>query len=381
MKSHFRRIVGKHRRSALRVKVCVVATVLLFLTASHGGAAPPSSVTDAKFKGALIGILAVYDTKGETTALQRAILSRVHLRKLGGEQDFPLILTPKAGLSAAGMSRAWFVTRGITVETASKSWLRVIVPLRLMRVLAEDQEIAQIELPLRPLPDDCTYGRGSFISEGVYRTDADSFQAHNFTGSGIKIAVVDGGFINIDSAIAHGELPASTVKIELPGNGGNPISTVTNHGTGVSETVMDMAPGATLYCVQVTDQVDMENARDTLKAHGIRIANHSLAWFNGSYYNDSGPITTIVNSSHDIDSVFWTVAAGNEALSHWRGPWPDSADKTLKFSSVDSFLKFTDPYNSNSVSLFLNWNRYSSTPASATYLNLYLYNNNGILVD
>jgi hypothetical protein len=384
MKNHFHKIGRNRYRSTMRFNVFAFAALLLFMI-PRGGTAAPIPGADAKFEGAVRGILAVYDTKGEAAALRRATLFGVRIRKRGGEQNIPLILTPRAGLSAAGMSTAWLETRGITVEARSKSWLRVIVPLRLVRVIAEDPQVTRIELPLRPVPFDCAYGMGSIVSQGVALTYADSFQAHNFTGSGIKIAVVDEGFINIESAIANGELPASTVKIKLPGSEEDSISTVTDHGTAVAEHIMDMAPGATLYCIQVADQLDMENTRDTLKADGIRIANHSVGWFVASYYNDSGPINQIIDSSHDVDSVFWAVAAGNEAQSHWRGTWlnTSSTDATiLNFSSapVDSFLTLTDENNSETVSLFLNWNQYSSTQGPATDLYLYVYGKNGALV-
>ncbi len=280
------------------------------------------------------------------------------------------------------MSTTWLESHGIRIEARSKTWVRVAVPLSRVRITGEDPEVAKVELPLRPVPLDCAYGMGSVVSQGVALTYADSFQAHNFTGAGIKIAIVDGGFIDLDSAIVHGELPASTIDIELPGNDGNPITTVTNHGTCVAEQAMGMAPGATLYCIQVADQVDMENTRDTLKARGIRVANLSVGWFGGGYYNDSGQIDRIVDSSHDIDSVFWAVAAGNQAQAHWRGPWLNSSGgATLFFSSVDSFLTVTDSVDSETVSLNFNWNQYSSTQGPATDLYLYLYNKNGTLVD
>jgi hypothetical protein len=381
MTCHSREFAGSGRFCALRSTACGRALLLLFLTASVGFAAQRPEI-GPKFTGPLRGIMAAYDTRGETAALQRLKLSGVRLRKHGGEQAVPLIVTPEAGVTAAGVSAAWLESRGITVEARSRTWLRVNVPLRLVRTVADDPQVARIELPLRPVPTDCAYGMGNVVSQAVGLTYADSFQAHNFTGSGVKIAVVDAGFLDIDSAIAHGELPASTVQIELPGNDGVSIGSVTDHGTAVAEHAMDMAPGATLYCLQVADQVDMENTRDTLKARGIRIANHSLGWFGASYYNDSGPIDRIVDSSHDVDSVFWAVAAGNEAQAHWCGPWLNaSGETTLYFSTVDSALKVTDATDSESVNLILNWNQYSSTQGPATDLYLYLYNKNGALVD
>jgi hypothetical protein len=375
-----RRVFFAHKHPAFWALSGSIASILLLFALEAGAAPLPDR--DAKFEGSLRRILALYESKGEDAALQRATVAGVRLRTVGTVRKIPLVITPQAGVQARAMSSAWFEAHGIAVEARSKSWIRVAAPLGLVRTIAQDSEVAAIALPLRPIPFDCSYGMGSYISQAVAKTCADSFQAHNFTGAGVKVAVVDMGFIGIDSAMAHGDLPAGTIKIDLPGSQDNPITTVTDHGTAVAENIMDIAPGATLYCIMVTDQVDMENARDTIRTHAIRIANHSVGWYGASYYNDSGPISRIVDSSHDQDSVFWAVAAGNAAESHWRGPWLNpSGNDVLDYSAADSTLTVTDADDSEIVSLCLNWNEYSSTHGPATDLNLYLYNKSGVLVD
>ena len=256
---------------------------------------------------------------------------------------------------------------GAQVDAVSASYMRVLVPFRNLRHLdtLPDIRLARLPIPAKTLG---TTGLGTNVSESVALTGADELQLDGTTGTGIKVAVVDLGFIGLASAINAGELPANTVAVNLPGTNDNPIEAATEHGVGVAEHVMDMAPGASLYCIMVGDEVDLENAAAYLKEKNIRIANHSVGWVIASYYDDTGPINAIINQSHDTDGVFWTVAAGNDARRHWRGIWSDpNNNNLLNFTSTDELLDLTS--SSRSVSLFLNWDQYGN---SATDLDLYV---------
>ena len=94
-------------------------------------------------------------------------------------------------------------------------------------------------------------------------------------------------------------------------------------GAGVAEEVHDMVPGASLFLLEVKDMTDFENAVDYIHANDIHVVNLSLSWFGQSYYDDSGPFAELVNNSRDNNGIFWVVAAGNNAKSHWSGSWTD----------------------------------------------------------
>ncbi len=190
------------------------------------------------------------------------------------------------------------------------------------------------------------------------------------------MAVVDLGFIGLSEAIAQGELPQNTVVVELPGSNDDNIESNTEHGVGVAEHVMDMAPGATLYCIMVGDELDLENAADFIRDNGIQAANHSVGWVNPSCYDNTGPIRSIINRSRDDDEVFWSVAAGNDAERHWRGDWLDpDGDNILNFTSNDERMDLTSP--SSIAYVFLNWDQYGN---SVTDLDLYVRDRRGRIV-
>ncbi len=233
--------------------------------------------------------------------------------------------------------------------------MRVLVPYGSLQTLAghPDVKIARVPTPAV----ESSGGLGSNVSESVVLTGAGNVQSSGNTGAGVKVAVVDLGFIGLAGAISQGELPAGTIAVDFTGTG---VEAETVHGVGVAEHVMDMAPGATLYCIKVGDEVDLQNAADYCRDNGISVANHSVGWVIASYYDGTGPINSIINESRNTDGVFWAVAAVNDAQSHWRGGWNDvDSDDILEFTASDETLGLS---TISSVGyIFLNWNQYDNS--------------------
>ena len=134
-----------------------------------------------------------------------------------------------------------------------------------------------------------------------------------------------------------------------------------------------MAPGARLHLILFDDDVDFENGVDYVHTNGIRIANLSVNWFGSSYYDDTGPISALVNSSYDAHGVFWSVGGGNWGFRHWRGGWLDEdGDRYLSFAPSDEHLDLLpEVVVGAQACVTLNWNQYGGTPP--TDLDLYVY--------
>ena len=309
-------------------------------------------------------LVAEYERGGEAAATAMAEQRGMTLRTGPQGPLVPLIVEPLAGSTAAGIDRAGITARGGQVDAVSTSFMRVLAPFNLVGAMANLPDAKRVRAPIPALELDV--GMGSSVSESVHLTGAAALQLNGTTGAGAKVAVVDLGFAYLDWAMAFfGEVPTDTVGVDFTGLG---LMTGTEHGTGVAEHVMDMAPGAELYCIKIGDEVDLENAAAYIGANGIDIANHSVGWVNGSYYDDTGPIAQMINDSHEVDGVVWTVAAGNQARRHWRGAWSDAdGDGWLNFAGGDETLELT---SASSLSyIFLNWNQYGD---SQTNLDLYI---------
>lgn len=261
---------------------------------------------------------------------------------------------------------------GARVDSLSRSYARILVPIERLTLLTSQFRAERLSAPIPVYP--AAFGLGPVLSESISLTDADGYQVGNLNGAGVRVAVVDLGFTGLTNAINQGELPANTVGQDFTLTG---LETSTKHGTGVAEHVMDMAPGATLYCLKVGDQVDLQNAADYIKLNNIKIANHSAAWVLASYYDDSGPINNIINKSYDSDGVLWSISSGNQARMHWRGNWTDlNGNNNLEFAPNDELLALSG--TASNASVYLNWNQYGIN--NKTDLNLYVLDNAGIVV-
>jgi uncharacterized repeat protein (TIGR02543 family) len=360
-----------------RVTFCTIAFFAMSYAADAG-----TQDNDVKIPQTFKNLLQKFDVHGETPVLEQAKARGIKFfRKPGQEALFPLILDLNPGVSPGNFNRSWLEGRGIKIDAVSRSYVRVLLPMRLLRVCAQHPQIRALSVPHRPV--ELSIGMGSTIAESVHLTNADSLQEQGTRGDSVKVAVIDMGFYGLNEAITtHHELPSSTMIIDLPGTHDNPIDDpgVTPHGVAIAEQVMDMAPGAKLYCMMVTDALDFQNAVDTVRAKNIRIVNHSVGWTNFGYYDDTGFIDSLVNVSHDKDSVFWTVAAGNEAQRHWRGKWSDTDnDSLLEFQSGAESMQITGSLPDNStMAVYLSWNQFKNPQ---TDLDMFIYDKNNNPID
>lgn len=296
------------------------------------------------------------------------------LREERGQRLVPVIVDRQVTLHA-GFQRKLSISGG-RLDDVSRSYARVLVPLSRLDTFIDafPDERLRAPYPAKPL-----FGVGSNLSESVALTAADGYQAGNLDGSGTKVAVIDLGFAQLANAHSSGDLPSTACDAahsqDFTGTG---LTSGTKHGTGVAEHVADMAPGAELYCLKVDDQVGLQNAASYLQANGIDIANHSVGWVLASYYDDTGDINAIINNSRDFDGVFWTVAAGNDALRHWRGTWTDAdSDNWLEFAIGDELMALTG--TAGTVAVFLNWDQYDIN--NKVDLDLYVVNSAGTPVE
>jgi len=203
-------------------------------------------------------------------------------------------------------------------------------------------------------------------SEGVGITGAIDMQALGNGGEGVKVGIIDMGFTSYTNAQASGDLPASLSIVDYTGTGIGG----TNHGTNVAEIVHDMAPGAELYLAKVDTTLQLEQAVNDMLAAGVKIINHSVAWFGAAFYDGTGPICDITNNAQAA-GIHWINAMGNSRNNHYLGT----------FSDTDGDLKheFSAGNNSNTINLksgitysfILNWDDYPTTNID---YNLYLYN-------
>ena len=244
---------------------------------------------------------------------------------------------------------------GRTGEAAFNRVQVWIDPAQIEALLAWE-EIRRIELPHRPRLNAIT-------SEGVAVMAANQWQLGGRDGTGVKAGVIDVGFQGY-AALLGTELP-SEVTTQALGSLDDFESTV--HGVACAEILHDVAPGAALYLVNITDvEVGFHTAVAWLEAQGVEVVSCSTV-LNILYLCQSAYLALIFSlDAADIEAEFvyfeeveaqwnasinrliaggttWVQAGGNYGRQQWVGRFADT--------DGDAFLNFTAGENFNEIEL------------------------------
>ncbi len=197
---------------------------------------------------------------------------------------------------------------GGRVERAFGDLVQAVLPPSRLAELSERSTLDLVRVPFARVDH-------ALSGEEVAATLAAAWHEKGFTGKGVKVAIIDGGFEGLAERQAEGELPANVVTQDFCGGG---LTTASEHGTAVAEIVYEMAPDAQLYLICIGTEVDLAAAEAYAKSQGVNVINHSAGW-EGPFRNDgSGPIAAIVADAR-ANGILWVNSAGNEGMTHWSG--------------------------------------------------------------
>ena len=265
---------------------------------------------------------------------------------------------------------------GAEIIKSADSVMKAWVPVNMLEVIADSMDgVSFIKLPDRAIPL-------AVESEGVGLTGASSYHSAGYTGSGVKVAVIDVGFAGLSSAISSGELPSTVVKIDCTGSScvSTDFSSETeNHGTAVSEIVYDMAPGSQLYLIKISDSLDLKDAKDYCISNGIKIINHSLGLNNTNFQSGECYSSNPVCTAEDAYSrgILWVNAAGNYAKKHYEATFSDTDGDGWHNVSADDETINIEAIAGDTVEVYLTWNAWPTTDQD---YDLYLYDSASNLV-
>lgn len=249
------------------------------------------------------------------------------------------------------------ITLGADVETGRLDLFQITVPLSSLTTLAESPAVSFVHLPI--------YTETYETSQGVALINADDWHTAGYTGSGVKIGVLDGGFYGYEDLLGT-DLPASVTTQcflfggDIHGPTGYPIE----HGTGCAEIVYDIAPDAQFYLVNYGNNLEILDAIDYLIYEAeVDIITHSCGnpiWGPG---DGSGAVCDKIAEAR-AEGILWSQAMGNSAQAHWWGNWDDTnTNDYLDFipgtielvpvylspsTSLSAYLKWDDPWGTSS---------------------------------
>ncbi len=209
--------------------------------------------------------------------------------------------------------------------------------------------------------------------EGPVLQNVSAYIANGADGSGIRVAIFDGGFNGLNTRITNGVAPNAVYYWD------NSATTLTSivgastsvHGTACVETVFDNAPGATYEIYRRNSITDYGNAVTQAIANGVDIISNSQSNYNQGWADNSGAVCTAVQNASN-NGILWFASAGNRAQSHWEGSFSDSdGDNWHQFSGGDEQNNVTISSGSNS-NFYLSWDDAVGTGSTADY-DFYLY--------
>ena len=265
-------------------------------------------------------------------------------------------------------------SHGISPRHATAHYIEVFVPPLLLRDIAESGDAAAISLivPPQSLQEPPTQ---SVIGNGPASHHSTAWNQAGFSGAGIKIGVIDAGFTNAELLLGT-ELPANpqtrcyTTETDSPTD----LSRCdqSEHGTLVAESIIDIAPEATLYLASVRSAGDLADVVDWMISQDVSIINMSLGWLfdgpgDGTSPQPHSPLNTLARAvSNDI---LWVNSAGNSGTASWLGVAADTdGDGLLEFEAGQERLNV----ELNEATLVqLRWN--GNWNAEATDLDLHLF--------
>lgn len=263
----------------------------------------------------------------------------------------------------------------VKVEKIYGPLIQTLVPKSILksfyRKLARLEGVNLIQLPIPSTTE--------VLSQGVKTIGATEWHDQGITGKGVRIAIVDHGFVGYSSLLGK-ELPtSSSVKVRSFREDGDITggqNLRTDHGTACAEIVHDVAPDAYLYLVNFETRVELGKAVDWLIEEDVDIISFSISFINGRYDGNS-LIDQIVQKARN-HGVLWITSAGNYAKRHWEGDWVDhDQDGWLDFKGGDE-TQTIKARKDGQIVVGLSWD--DPWAYSSNNYDLYLYDNNGKLL-
>lgn len=251
----------------------------------------------------------------------------------------------------------------VTGASGDQALIQAWLPAQSLETLAGHPAIYRIQPPVVQ-----SLTQGAVSSEGLAPLNASAWHAVGQRGAGIKIGIIDSGFLDYPSLLGS-ELPATvTVGNFVDFETEAEVNGTTKHGTACAELIHDVAPAAQLFLAKVRTSIDFEEAVDWLvNTHKVDIISHSGGFFAVSPGDGTGHLADVIAQARSA-GVLWVNAAGNERTAHWGGAFSDPDDDDIHDFADAQEVNFFGPGAGNPylipagyiVTGFLRWDDWSA---------------------
>ena len=192
------------------------------------------------------------------------------------------------------------------------------VPRSTIAVLAARPEVHSIAAqPVFSPMQDAPIAKGLDV---VRATHVEPLHRQGIRGTGVRVGILDFGFLNYRRWQSTGRLPAPKGARafndagSLDGTGEGDA-----HGTACAEIIHDLAPDAELYLAAADGSLDQfTRAVGWLVAQRVQIISFAGGMSAGPHNGRSG-MDWLVNQAVEKYHVLWVNSSGNQATAHWTG--------------------------------------------------------------
>jgi subtilisin family serine protease len=238
---------------------------------------------------------------------------------------------------------AWLTQNGAVHVSSAANYIQAFVPLDVLPALDHDPSVSSVRRPdyidVGPEPKTTDAVKLlTYTSEGLQAMNAQAWHSAGYSGQGLKIGVIDGGFMGVDPLLGV-ELPDESRVWGQSFGGTNFYGS--KHGTACAEIVYDLAPDVSqLYLAATSTVIDMVNAGAWLDSMGVDIITMSMGFGLGSRPGDgSGPLADLIDLFVDGGGLV-VIAAGNSGDNHWQGSWSDQNSNGALNFATDSEINY-----------------------------------------
>ena len=273
--------------------------------------------------------------------------------------------------------RSFISQAGGSISYVFHDSIEAYIPSNALPSLSELDDVRFVYNAQSPIID--------IIGEGANSHNVPVWRTRGYSGSGIKVGIIDAGFSGI-KALQGTEVP-STISAMCFISAGVSTTNIDHcdagsvHGTGVTEAVLDIAPNATIYIAKIVSVGDLKAASEWMTSQGVNIINHSMGWYwtstgDGSSTMTSSPLNTV--STAVSNGVFWVNSAGNDNGKVSNTAWNDTdSDPYLNFSCASNteILQSNTAISSGKVfTIKIRWVDDWNSPNTDLALSLYSWN-------
>lgn len=278
-------------------------------------------------------------------------------------------------------------------RNVGEGYVEAYVPVNLLVSASEQPGVTSVNAIVPPQPADdmslppdsldtqnAPAGRGKVVSQGVALHGADAWHAAGYTGAGVKAGITHHfGFAGFSNLMGN-ELPANVIARcytavgEFSSNLADCESGESSYGAFYAQTLMDIAPDATLYISNPVSWGDLKDTVDWMVSQDVDVINRSVisAWDgpgDGTSPNSNSPLKSVDAAVNG--GITFTSPVGGYARAAWYGQFADTdGDGWLNFVGQDE-LNLVEIAEDERVTIQLRWE--DSWTAADTDINLVLY--------